>query len=349
MGIYENPELDESLDDADIELPARRPKSRSRSIVMFIISMLLLGGAGYFVYSATDGLDGVWESVRSSPWWMIVLIVIGPMGNHVSVALCLQSLQSRHGRVGIVEMYVLVGSAWLFNYMPMRPGLIGRIGYHKAVNKIRMRDSLESSIWSGILAGIANCVMVVVALVMMRFSEYGWSIALPLVPVLMMFAACPMMPTRRSRLIMRALAYRQIDVIVWLGRYWLAFTVLGLEMGVADIAIISAVSQLASLMPLTGSGIGFREWGVGLTASAGGHAMSTAIASDLINRAAETLVVVPVGLICTGLVARHWKKTNDAKCVDRGAADQLAKEDAGADAQDEDESGNASEQEPAIG
>ncbi len=312
---------------------------------MFFISMVLLGLAGYFVYTGTDGMSDVWGSVQSTPWWMLVLIVLGPMGNHLSVAMCLHSLQSRHGKVGVCEMFVLVGSAWLLNYLPMRPGLIGRIGYHKAVNKIRLRDSVESSIWSGVLAGIANVALVLVAMVMMRISS-NWAMLLPAVPVVVMFGLVAFMPGRRSKLMMRALAYRQIDVIVWLGRYWLAFEVLGLEMSLADIAMVSAVSQLASLMPLTGSGIGFREWAVGLTASASGHALGTAIAGDLINRVAETLVVVPVGLICSAIIARNLQKR---KAAGSQGEDGLAEDDSESDAQQDDQAGNTSEQEPSKG
>ncbi len=313
-------------------------KSRTRSVVMFTISMLLLSGAAYFVYQGTNGLEGVWDSLRSAPVWMLVLIVLGPLGNHWSVSMCLQALQSRHGKVGVREMFVLVGSAWLFNYLPMRPGLIGRIGYHKAINKIRLRDSLESSIWSGVLAGVANGVILLAALVMIELPNQ-WSIVIPLIPVVMMFASVPLMPGRKTRLLMKALAFRQIDVIIWLGRYWLAFEVLGMEVGIGDIAIISAVSQLASLMPLTGSGIGFREWGVGLTASAGGHTMSTAIAADLINRAAETLIVVPVGLVCTALVARHWKGKRDLAQLQTG----LSEDDTRPDPDQKDTSGDRAE------
>jgi len=319
--------------------------SKARSAAMFVLSMVLLVGAGYFVYTATDGLEGVWDSVRTAPWWMIALIILGPMGNHISVALCLQALQSRHGKVGIIEMYVLVGSAWLFNYMPMRPGLIGRIGYHKSINNIRLRDSLESSVWSGILAGIANGLMLPIAFLMMMVPQ-GWSLLLPFVPVVVAILLSMVLTGRRKKLIILALAYRQLDVIVWLGRYWLAFEVLGLDVSIGDIAVISAVSQLASLMPLTGSGIGFREWAVGLMASAGGHAMGTAMAGDLINRAAETFVVVPVGLVCTALVARHWKGIRDARIV---LETELAEDDSRTDSKDEDESRDSREEDQPIG
>jgi hypothetical protein len=319
--------------------------SKARSAAMFVLSMVLLVGAGYFVYTATDGLEGVWDSVRTAPWWMIALIILGPMGNHISVALCLQALQSRHGKVGVIEMYVLVGSAWLFNYMPMRPGLIGRIGYHKSINNIRLRDSLESSVWSGILAGIANGLMLPIAFLMMMVPQ-GWSLLLPFVPVVVAILLSMVLTGRRKKLIILALAYRQLDVIVWLGRYWLAFEVLGLDVSIGDIAVISAVSQLASLMPLTGSGIGFREWAVGLMASAGGHAMGTAMAGDLINRAAETFVVVPVGLVCTALVARHWKGIRDARIV---LETELAEDDSRTDSKDEDESRDSREQDQPIG
>lgn len=309
---------------------------------MFVVGIALLVGAGYFVYESTDGLEGVWDSVSSAPWWMIALIIASPMGNHLSVSMCLHALQSRHGKIGVVEMFVLIGSAWMFNYLPMRAGLLGRIGYHKAINKIRIRDSLESSIWSGVLAGISNVILLGVAMVMSWIGE-SWALVLPAVPVALIFVLSGFMPTRKTRLLVRALAYRQIDVIVWLGRYWLAFEVLGLEMSIGDLAVISAVSQLASLMPLTGSGVGFREWAVGLMASAGGHAMGTAMAGDIINRAAETLIVVPVGLVCTVIVAKWWKQRGGEHSVA-----ELAEDEARRNAEHKDQSRHSSEQDPAV-
>lgn len=327
----------------DGEIAQAPKKSKTRSAIMFVVGLVLLVGAGYFVYQSTGGLEGVWDSIRSAPWWMIALIIISPMGNHLSVSLCLHSLQSRHGKVGLIEMFVLIGSAWMFNYLPMRAGLLGRIGYHKSINKIRIRDSLESSIWSGVLAGISNIILLGVAMLMTWIGE-SWAILLPAAPVALIFVLSTVMPTRKTTLLMRALAYRQIDVIVWLGRYWLAFEVLGLEMNIGDIAIISAVSQLASLMPLTGSGVGFREWAVGLMASAGGHAMGTAMAGDIINRAAETLIVVPVGLVCTAIVARWWKQ--------RGRVEpdaELSEDNPRPDSDDQDKSRHAGEQDPSVG
>lgn len=327
----------------DGEVLGAPKKSKTRSAIMFVVGLTLLVGAGYFVYQSTDGLEGVWESISSAPWWMIALIIISPMGNHLSVSMCLHALQSRHGKVGIFEMFILIGSAWMFNYLPMRAGLLGRIGYHKSINKIRIRDSLESSIWSGVLAGISNIILLGVAM-LMTWIDASWSILLLAVPVFVIFVLSVFMPTRKTTLLMRALAYRQIDVIVWLGRYWLAFEVLGLEMNIGDIAIISAVSQLASLMPLTGSGVGFREWAVGLMASAGGHAMGTAMAGDIINRAAETLIVVPVGLVCTAVVAKWWKERGGEKSVA-----ELSEEETRADADDQNQSRHAGEQDPSVG
>ncbi len=327
----------------DGEVLGAPKKSKTRSAIMFVVGLALLVGGGYFVYQSTDGLEGVWDSVRTAPWWMIALIIISPMGNHLSVSMCLHALQSRHGKVGIFEMFILIGSAWMFNYLPMRAGLLGRIGYHKSINKIRIRDSLESSIWSGVLAGISNIILLGVAM-LMTWIDASWSILLLAAPVLLIFVLSVFMPTRKTTLLMRALAYRQIDVIVWLGRYWLIFEILGPEMDIGYIAIISAASQIASLMPLTGSGVGFREWAVGLTASVGGHAMETAMTGDIINRAAETLIVVPVGLVCTAVVAKWWKERGGEKSVA-----ELSEDETRADADDQNQSRHAGEQDPSVG
>ncbi len=97
--------------------------------------------------------------------------------------------------------------------------------------------------------------------------------------------------------------------MVWMFRYAAAFVMIGIEITPIQIVLITAASQIAQMIPITGGGVGFREWGVGLAtrAAPGGVAitMRSAIGADVINRIAETVIVVPLGLVCSAVVARR--------------------------------------------
>lgn len=296
----------------DAENPTDTPRRPSaRSWIAFTLGLLLLIAAAVYVLKDSADVPELLNRLKSAEPWVIALILLSPLLNLIAVTFCLHALQSRFGRVTLGEMFDLISSAWLLNYLPMRPGLIGRIGYHKKVNNIRVRDSVESAVWSVALAIIANAALLAAALIIPGDTGhwYDQGLLIASAPTLVFFIIALLVP-RSSRLLAQALGWRSLDVLVWYIRYAIAFELLELDLTPAMIAFISAVSQGATLVPFTGSGVGFREWGVGLSAKAAGHAMSAAILADLVNRAAETIIVIPVGLIATARVAARWKRFN---------------------------------------
>ena len=55
------------------------------------------------------------------------------------------------------------------------------------------------------------------------------------------------------------------------------------------------IADIALLVPFVGNGLGVREWAVGLTASRQ-VAAAVGLTADLVNRAAELIVAIPLGL-----------------------------------------------------
>ncbi|MGV6814926.1 MAG: hypothetical protein ACWA5W_07965, partial [Phycisphaerales bacterium] len=132
-----------------VEIETDRPtRARLRERIGFVIGLVLLAGAAAYLISAPDQMHEFLEQLKHAPLWAVVVVIVGPIVNWVCVGLCLHALVRRHGKIGRGEMLALVGSAWLLNHLPMRPGLVGRIGYHAKINSIRVRDSIEASIWS---------------------------------------------------------------------------------------------------------------------------------------------------------------------------------------------------------
>jgi len=310
----------------------------------FVVGLVLLVGAGVYLLSEPETLRGFVEQIRHAPMWAVVVVLVGPMVNWVFVGLCLHALIRRHGMVGRGEMLALVGSAWLLNHLPMRPGLVGRIGYHSKVNQIRVRDSIEASVWSMVYAGIASAGALVVVLVVPQDISLGVLVMYLMIPIglSLLLAIGGFAKSHRVGYLFLGLMFRNADVVVWMVRYAGAFAMLGIEITPMQIVLITAASQIAQLIPFTGGGFGFREWGVGIAAglssSGATITMRTAIGADVINRIAETVIVIPLGMVCTMLVARRFSIWREAK-----EAQGLAEDQAGSGAEDQDEPGQGGE------
>lgn len=325
---------------------ARRTLTRR---VGFVLGLGLLVAAAIYLITDPTAMREFAERIRHAPLWATLLVLLGPVLNWVFVSQCLWALNRRHGQVERSEMLMLVGSAWLLNHLPMRPGMVGRIGYHAKVNKIRVRDSVEASVWSMVHAAIANAIGLGLTLLMspsIGIIQLTLLLCVPL-GVLLVLAVLAETKSDQLGLMMRALLWRYADLLVWMLRYAAAFAMLGVQITPVQIALVTAVSQIAQVIPITGGGLGFREWGVGLTASmtpgTQGIGMRTAVGADVINRIAETIIVIPVGLICTALVARRFKAVMQQRAFEVGSAEDQPV----GHAQDQDQPRQPGQQHPA--
>lgn len=291
----------------------------------FGLGVALLAGAAWVVASNPEAFFAIFDRLADAPWWAVAVILVGPLLNWLLVSSCLWMLMRRHGPLAWGEMNALVGSAWLLNHLPMRPGLIGRVGYHKLVNGIRVRDSVESTVWSLVLASVSGVMGLALAFSVPPGSG-AWTVILVLVgpPILIGLSGLVARWSDRTgwAWMLGALALRYADVALWAGRYAVVFWLMGVELTPVQIVLITGVSQLAQLVPIAGGGMGLREWLVGLTAGSMAHAFDAALAGDLINRAAETLVVLPLGLVCGAVVARRVRRFRAAHALTapKGAA-----------------------------
>lgn len=338
-----------------IETEPPRPRRRSTTRrVGFVLGIVLLCAAAVYLITDPSELRDFGDKIRHAPAWAIVLVLAGPLFNWLFVSQCLWALNRRHGEIARTEMLALVGSAWLLNHLPMRPGLVGRIGYHAKVNGIRVRDAVEASVWSLVHAIIANLIGLGLALLLspeIGIARLALILSIPLAAILLMTVLAETKSDQLG-LMMRALMWRYADLLVWMLRYAAAFAMLGVQITPVQIALITAVSQAAQVIPITGGGLGFREWGVGLAATmTKGTAaidMRTAIGADVINRIAETIIVIPLGLVCTAIVTRRFKASIDARREEGASVDLGSPEgESVRHAQDEHERGHPGEQQPA--
>ena len=288
---------------------------RARAIIGFSVGIALLAAAVWAVAGQGDALRHAAAAARNAAPWMVALALALPVVNVLLMAAVFQALMKPHGRVAPAEMTALIGASWLLNFLPLRPGLLGRVAYHKAVNNIPVSGSLR--------AVVANIGASVLSLTLAAGIVYDASHADPSQVQARFFGVSIVAPALlaglsftlrfvRSRLAPFVLAstIRFTDLLVWALRYWLIFRIVGSPIDPPAALAVAVVSQAASLVPLVGNGLGLREWAVGLTVAslprvfASGTATGVGLTADLVNRAAEVLTAIPVGLLSIAYLHR---------------------------------------------
>ena len=277
---------------------------RVRGLIGFGIGLLLFGAALLAIFRGGADLSDAWTHARSAPWWLVAAVIVLPVLNWLVISLSFHILHNHDGRVGRTEMASLIASAWLLNYLPLKVGMLGRLAYHKRVNGIPFRKSVRVLVVSVTLSGLAIGVLIgIAALVRLTAGRVGpewtWVWCVP-VPVGLLVAAWVLRGTNGwAWRIALAGFCKYLDMMIWIGRYAAAFALVGSPLGFEASLIVAAVSQIALLIPISGNGLGIREWGVRAVTDPVG------LLADVVNRAAELVVSVPLGLAGSAYAARR--------------------------------------------
>ena len=257
-----------------------------------VAAVLLLAAAMATVVKHREMIVTALAAIRHPGPWDIAVLLGTVLANVALTGLMFSVLMSRYGRVGVLEMQALIAAAALANFLPLRPGLFGRAAYHKAFNDIPVAATFKVT-----LMAMALSVTIAAYLAMALFTAGHTTIQLWVmvaVPVPVLAAAAVL---RRSRAIVVAGLLRYVEVILLAVRYHVAFALIGSPIEHASALTISCVSLVATLVPLTGNGLGLREWAVGIAAPlVTPWVVEMGLAADLLNRAAEVLLVLPLGV-----------------------------------------------------
>jgi hypothetical protein len=271
-----------------------------RRLGMAVGVALLLGAIVMVIRQREVVADALAAIADPSPA-MVALLVSAVVMNIVLSGIMFHILMSRYGRVGILEMQALIAATTLVNFLPLRPGLLGRMAYHKTVNNIAVADSartiIQGAILSVFVAGYAACA----ALSAIMFDVSLWLMVLLPVPLLAL--AVYWKPTRRWSV---AGTVRYAEVLVWAVRYYAAFALLDLAIDWQSALALACVSVIATMVPFVSNGLGLREWAVGLMSPMlTSYQLTVGLTAELINRAVEILVVLVLGLAAMGYLSTN--------------------------------------------
>lgn len=294
---------------------APRAGSRSRRVVGAVVGLLLFGGAiAAIAYSGRTTLDGL-DRLASAPWPFLVLLLVLPLANLMLTSLCFQALTRRFAHVEPHEMHALIAGSFLLNFLPLRPGLFGRMAYHTRVHGMRVRDVARVLIESIACAGVAMLILLA-ALAMARVLPVtaaaflgGSTLA---ITMLWMHARDSGNMALRSYAL--ATLIKLADILLWGARYVVLFGLMGRPILAREGISLAVVANAASLVPLAGNGLGLREWAVGIVAaSLPGHAtgsmvVEVGLSADLANRGAEIIVAIVTGLPALAWLSRRLSR-----------------------------------------
>jgi hypothetical protein len=350
-----SPERTETVEAAAAVAEAETGGRGSRVLRLsgWVLGLAMLVAAVVAIVRERAVFEGAVEQARSASVAVLALLVLMPMVNWLLTAGVFAVLMRRQcamsgsaGRVGFSEMLALVGSAWLLNLLPLKPGLVGRIAYHKVINRIDLRDSIAAQVWSVVctLAAVVIFVLVQAGVAIAAEPDQlgsvrGWLgfITASVAPVAGLVVLASVLAARGGErgaglaMLVLAASLRLADVLVWGARLALVFLVMGSPQPPTVLAAVVAAMMLANLLPIP---IGATEWMAGgavavlamsgaLGAPMGGalggavggaegvamlttqQALALGLAAGVLNRAAELIAAVPVGLACTGLIARR--------------------------------------------
>jgi len=283
----------------------------AKRLAGFAIGVLLIAAAVFVLTQKQQDLQQATESARNAPLWLIVMALLLPIANAGLVAVSFWVLMRKFGKVPLGDMTALIGSAWLLNYLPLRPGLIGRLAFHKLVHGVSLKSSVAVSVALALMSGLAAAHMLAIGISFAEGVAIGSVVLVATsvgVYVLAGIAGDRSPAGSVPRLDLRiALLIRYGDMLVWALRMCVCFKIVGADINPAAALLIAAAVQLASLFPLTGAGLGVVEWAISVVAAivVVGVTNEIGIAASLVNRAAELVVVVPVGLVSSTYIARR--------------------------------------------
>jgi hypothetical protein len=288
------------------------PGRLARRLIGAVLGVLLLGAAVWAVLAQRPVLDDAIGSLRHAPPALVCAALALPLVSWLATSVTFWLLSGRYARVPARDMAMLIGASWLLNHLPFRPGMIGRVAYHRKYHGMAIRDSVRVMISAMALSGVSLGLLLIVAIAVSRVEAgavQGACLTLPSAIAAIVAVAARAAGASWWREV-AALAARSVDMLTWVGRYAIVFALIGEPLKLEHVVAVTAVCQIATVVPITGNGLGLREWAVGLTLAAVAapglreQAAAVGLAGDLLNRAAETMLAVPVGLTCSWLLAR---------------------------------------------
>src|ERR1051325_3569231 len=139
----------------------------------FMVSAVLIVAAAWAIRGQWTALSNVGDVVREGHWWLVAAGIGLPALNWLLSGGIFYILMRPRGwemasrrEVPLGEMMLLIGSAWLLHYLPLSPGLLGRVAYHRAVHRVPVTASVRVLVEVLVVGGVViACLLALVVIV----------------------------------------------------------------------------------------------------------------------------------------------------------------------------------------
>ncbi len=283
-----------------------------------LLRSFLLGGGRRRVLSALIGVTALVAAILALVWnretfhaalaalsWAdpkrATELIAGTLGQLVLSGLVFWWLYRRFVPVPIAEMTAVVAAANAANFLPLRPGLVGRIAYLRARHSVPLGVSARVTIEAAAISASVATFFVAFLPLAERSGLPGWSAFLAFGLSSTVATVSPML---RPYAIASMGRLAELGLLTW--RYLLAFALIGKEIDLDAAIAFACIASAASMIPLVPNGMGVREWAIGLLSPMiAGHTLQEGIAAELVNRGAELVASVPAGALAAAWLSRR--------------------------------------------
>lgn len=210
-------------------------------------------------------------------------------------------------RVGLLRMTQLVTASALLNFLPLRPGLIGRAAILRTHHGLPLRQSAMILLVILVTGGLVTLAIGLAAL----FISNPWVLGASLLGLTMLMSMitgpiASKILRRRLTLAWLWVPIRMTDAMVASMRLWLAFWVMGHPLDARQAMVAGAAGLIIAMIGLTPNGLGLKEWAIALiTQAMAVTAVQIGLAATLVDRSMEAIVVIVAGLTAMWLL-RRW-------------------------------------------
>lgn len=284
-------------------------------VVGLLVGIFFFVAAIRFAMAEREEFAKALAALKEPPPTAVVLVLASVLVGVGLSGTLFHVLMRRYGAVPFWEMQALIAATSLANYLPLKPGFVGRVAYHRLRHGIRaahtIRTIVEAIALSGTVASLFLVSLVALRWLRERGMTFGdsqiegeWALVVP--SVLAVGAYWP-----RARTLAKALLVRQAELALWTLRYWAVFRLVGAPIDLETAIVLASISVIATLLPIVSNGLGIREWVIGLLAPMIAHepvSTSQAIVAELVHRAAEIVVIAPVGSFAIAMLVRHNRR-----------------------------------------
>ncbi len=321
-------------------VPSMTPTRMALQLVGFLLGCALIA---WCARTAFEGGNDGFAKLRDADPILVGALLGSTLGSILVSGMTFWSVARPLRRFSIVQMQAVNLMASLFNYAPVRLGLLLRCVFHWRVDRMPLLDIGSwiagvaivtlGALGAALAAGLIQipCGRAELSLDWLWFATYfaclvvgsALTMLIGRTPLLARFLRGGERVLTNPRALGESLAFRTIDLSMWALRMWAAAKIVGIELHPAQAALLAAVAILAAGNPL--GRIGWREGLVALaapyilqnTASPGGNTgesleiLTSQLA--LLESAGEAILTIPLGVLGTIWCAAPWRRARDSK------------------------------------